>query len=141
MLSELKKILLVTKQNHPDAALLAKEISQWLEENHFNVHILANSKLMSNSAQHKDVDLVIVLGGDGTLLYVARSLLTRKVPFLGINFGKVGFLAEISPHEWKDILPEILIHQKLIQYIVSTQIHSRYTLMKMYKHPRQKIFK
>ncbi|WP_461833255.1 NAD(+)/NADH kinase [Desulfothermus sp.] len=127
MSNGIKKILVVPKQNHPDADLLAKDISQWLEANYFNVHIMAISKLISKPAPHENWDLVVVLGGDGTLLYVARSLLTRKIPFLGINFGKVGFLAEISPDEWKEVLSEILIRQK---FISSKRIALKYEVVR-----------
>ena len=127
MANELKKILVVTKQNHADANSLAKDISKWLEANHFNVHVITTSNLISNLANQENWDLVIVLGGDGTLLFVARSLLTKKIPFLGINFGKVGFLAEISPHEWKEVLSEILIHRK---FLSSKRIALRYEVIR-----------
>ena len=42
----------------------------------------------------KDVDLVLAIGGDGTILKVARDLVTREVPILGLKGGRLGFLAE-----------------------------------------------
>ena len=48
-----------------------------------------------------DADLAIVLGGDGTLLSQARVMAERDVPILGINFGKLGFLAEFSVDDVK----------------------------------------
>ena len=53
-------------------------------------------------------DLAIVVGGDGTLLHAARSLLTTGVPLLGINRGRLGFLVDISPDEMTMRLDEIL---------------------------------
>ncbi len=53
-------------------------------------------------------DLGIVLGGDGTLLAVARILATLDIPLLCINLGRLGFLADISPAETFDVLPTIL---------------------------------
>lgn len=48
-----------------------------------------------------DVDRIVVLGGDGTLIGVARSLNGRQVPLIGVNIGKLGFLAEYSVDELK----------------------------------------
>src|ERR1700683_4623786 len=42
-------------------------------------------------------DLVIAIGGDGTLLYAARLVAGHKVPLLGVNRGRLGFLTDVSP--------------------------------------------
>ncbi len=53
-------------------------------------------------------DLVIVVGGDGTLLHTARSLADHSIPLVGINLGRLGFLTDISPDDMLSRLDEIL---------------------------------
>lgn len=53
-------------------------------------------------------DLLIIVGGDGTLLDAARSLHGYNVPMLGINLGRLGFLVDVSPAEMEATLKEIL---------------------------------
>ncbi|VAX05921.1 NAD kinase [hydrothermal vent metagenome] len=56
----------------------------------------------------RNSDLVIVVGGDGTLLHAARSMADHDVPLLGINLGRLGFLTDISPDNMCQALNEIL---------------------------------
>jgi len=55
-----------------------------------------------------ECDLALVVGGDGTLLHAARSLLDASVPMVGINRGRLGFLADISPEDMTERIDEIL---------------------------------
>lgn len=54
------------------------------------------------------VDLVIVVGGDGSMLGVAQQLASHSVPVLGVNRGRLGFLTDILPHEIDTRLTEVL---------------------------------
>jgi NAD+ kinase len=54
------------------------------------------------------VDLLLVLGGDGTMLGVARNMARRVVPVLGVNLGSLGFLTETRLEEMESVLDEVL---------------------------------
>ena len=60
-------------------------------------------------------DMMIALGGDGTILATARLVGQSEIPILGVNLGKLGFLAEISPEEMDEALGEILEHRYLVE--------------------------
>ena len=53
-------------------------------------------------------DLVIAIGGDGTMLHAARNVAGRDVPLVGINRGRLGFLTDVSPEQLRDALDAIL---------------------------------
>jgi NAD+ kinase len=53
-------------------------------------------------------DLVVAIGGDGTLLHAARNVATRDVPLVGINRGRLGFLTDVSPEHMLEALDAIL---------------------------------
>lgn len=55
----------------------------------------------------KDHDLVIVLGGDGSILQAARQMAENQLPVLGINCGRLGFLAALSPDAFLESWPEV----------------------------------
>ncbi len=56
---------------------------------------------------NSDIDLIIVLGGDGSILQSARQLAGREIPVLGVNCGTLGFLAALSPDNFLKVWPEV----------------------------------
>lgn len=56
----------------------------------------------------QEIDCVIVLGGDGTLLQAVTDLAEREIPFLGINLGTLGFLAEVNKSGIEDALEQLM---------------------------------
>src|SRR3989337_15863 len=53
-------------------------------------------------------DLIICLGGDGSMLWAARAVVPHAVPILGVNMGRLGFLAELGPQDLMAKLPKVL---------------------------------
>ena len=102
-------ILLVTKARHAAAEATAAAVSQWLE-----AHGVACSALPADCPSEKLVgrartsDAILILGGDGTFVGVGRKLAGLDIPLLGINFGQVGFLTELSAVGWEPALERLL---------------------------------
>lgn len=107
----LKKIGVIAKKNHPDAEQIALDICARLKKDRIEVLLedgLAEQvgQIIGYAAEEipELADLIIVLGGDGTLISVARLVGHRNVLILGINLGRLGFLTEVTQSE----LPEML---------------------------------
>ena len=64
--------------------------------------------MLSNKEFVSKVDLIIVFGGDGTLLNSARKYLKNNIPILGINMGNVGFLTDVKTEDFESIIQDIL---------------------------------
>ena len=68
---------------------------------------LQGARALSEQKLLKEADMLITLGGDGTILRAARMVGEHKIPILGVNLGKLGFLAEVSVEELHSCLAEI----------------------------------
>ena len=75
---------------------------------HLPRELLAKTKIVSDKKLPTSCDIVISLGGDGTILRLARLTANNGTPILGVNLGKLGFLAEVSTEELDDCLSEVL---------------------------------
>ena len=60
-------------------------------------------------------DIIIAMGGDGTILKTIALIPDKSVPILGINFGSMGFLTEISPDKWEDAIYRIISNDYWIE--------------------------
>ena len=66
-----------------------------------------------------DADLALVLGGDGSILRAALQMQERQIPILGVNLGKLGFLAEVRPDEVAAVLPEVVAgHVRIVEHLM-----------------------
>ena len=112
-----KTIGVITKPQAEPVKQILQSLFEYLHTKNCNVildeHISDTINNFNFSKANRDdigkqCDLVIVVGGDGTILNAVRSLAHANVPLLGINAGRMGFLADISPAELEPALEEIL---------------------------------
>lgn len=104
----MKKVGLFVHSRWAAAARLADEVREFLRgkvEEVWQVSEWEDTGLVDKVA---GTDLLICLGGDGTMLRAARTVIPHQVPVLGVNMGRLGFLAELRPAELLDRLPDVL---------------------------------
>jgi NAD+ kinase len=102
----MKHIGILIKPGFAGARPLLEELVPWLQE-HGKVPLLdpASAQVVRQSQSYRPkemaalADLLVVLGGDGTMLAGARLLEGRPTPILGVNIGGLGFLTEVTPNE------------------------------------------
>lgn len=99
-------ILILYKALNSEAASLAAVVASWLEEKGIKIWIAEAGQLPESIAT--DTDCAVVLGGDGTILGLARKLAGRQIPIFGINFGRVGFLTAAGSSNWRQLLKEAI---------------------------------
>lgn len=102
-----KTVVVVSKPAKAEVEHLAPELCAWLEQRKYTVLVDPETAMhvpdrksvkRSEIAEHKPA-LVIVLGGDGTLLAAARATSQIEVPILAVNLGSLGFLTEVTREE------------------------------------------
>lgn len=102
-------VLIVAKHAHKAAMHLGDDIAVWLQGHNVASQVLEGPGSMLPLADIvAGFDLVLVLGGDGTMLGVARRLVGSNIPVIGINMGKVGFLTSVTATHWKESLARVL---------------------------------
>lgn len=102
----MKKIAVLAKVHDPRCQGVASELVEWLSargieplvDAHLARHLLLPCGIDS-ALFPEQADLVVVLGGDGTLISAARLIGGRDIPILGVNLGSLGFLTEITLEE------------------------------------------
>ncbi|MEE8390520.1 MAG: NAD(+)/NADH kinase [Anaerolineae bacterium] len=91
----------------PQARSLAKEIAAWIEQR--GGRALVCTAIEAPAESWQDTDLLVTLGGDGSILRAARTVAPYSTPILGVNLGRVGFLTETRPETWRDVLARVLV--------------------------------
>ena len=110
----MKKILFVANVNKDKNLLLSKEVVLTLSNSSCEVYVDVNELVIEGKVQLvsnktlKQIDLMVVLGGDGTILTYARKYEKYALPIMGINLGRVGALAVTELHNFEFYFEEYL---------------------------------
>jgi len=111
----MKSVAIFAKRHDPRCQVVASDLIKWLEEKSCLPLVeipLANLIGYPNPLTDEEIrdqaELVVVLGGDGTLISVARLFSGRSVPIVGVNLGSLGFLTEVTVEELYPLLERCL---------------------------------
>jgi NAD+ kinase len=132
-MSEFNTIGLIVKPDDLRLKDTVKTLINYLRSKSLEIIVDENAAILlqdpkltgqSRNTMAQYCDLVIVVGGDGTLLHAARSLVSSEVPLLGINRGRLGFLVDISPEDMAANLDDILCGQyrEEHRFLLHTQV-------------------
>jgi len=110
-----QKIGIFVKRNRPKAGKAAAELIEWCKKR--NLEWLVSEAIaleyglsggVAENQVAKECSVLVVLGGDGTLLAGARLLKGREAPIVGVNLGGLGFLTEITESEMLEVMAEFI---------------------------------
>jgi len=113
----MKKIGIISKTSHPDPQKILKELLPWLKERGCEVVVdyETASGLHIEGYQRSQipdmVDFIVVLGGDGTMLSVARLVGEKGLPILGVNIGGLGFLTAVQKDDIYEVMEKTISGQ------------------------------
>ena len=110
-----REVLLVLHPHRPEAQVVAQEIVSVLSQEHITFLTTSSTEINGVVAINREelsghlpnIELALVLGGDGTILRGAEQVHGTNIPVLGINLGHVGFLAQIGRPSTATIIDEI----------------------------------
>ncbi len=110
----MKRIGIIAKTGRPESANLIRSLIPWLEDRGHEVilegTIASETGLPGKSREEIPglIDVLIVLGGDGTMLSAARLVAEKGIPLIGINLGGLGFITEVNPAGIYETLDDLL---------------------------------
>ncbi len=110
----MRKIGIISKSGHPEPLKILKALLPWLRKKGCDVIIDSESASALNMAGHQRseipalVDCIIVLGGDGTMLSVARLVGDNGLPILGVNLGGLGFLTAVHKDQMYEVIEKVM---------------------------------
>ena len=123
------KVLLVPNYSREVAVSGARELEEWLFEQGCDVQWAHDKKLFPDKVVDcSDCQLVISLGGDGTLLRAAKIVEYSEIPILGISYGHLGFLTSATPHQMIEMVADALAGELHVSRRATLAIETEYEL-------------
>jgi NAD+ kinase len=125
----MRNLLIVCNPSRNDAVSAAVELQKALEST-FNMYTISDVEISGiknvTISNLPEVEVAIVLGGDGTTLRAAEVAHVREIPLLGVNLGHVGFLSEVEESRISDVIAAVVNKS----YVIDSRITLKYEVVR-----------
>lgn len=125
------RLFIVVNHDKPQVRAALDEMLPWIKK---HADVIDIDGQTDKDLSTVDADVILVMGGDGTLLSAARRLQGRPIPLLGVNFGKLGFLSSFSVSDFQRHFDKLLTGElpmrarlMLEASVISADVTCRYT--------------
>lgn len=135
----MERFFIIANSEKDEGLKISEKVESYLESKGRQCIIKRESSGKKNPDDHytdasqipQDVECIIVLGGDGTLLQAARDVVNRQIPLLGINLGTLGYLAEIDHSSIESALNHLMLDEYTLEkrMMLSGKVYHREKLI------------
>lgn len=114
MSERIQRVGIVPRISHPEALEKCRELAGWLQQRGREVYVDSSfqhgfgGERLSPDEFREAIELLVVLGGDGTLIHAASMIAGKPIPIFGVNMGSLGFMTEIPVSDLYERLEETL---------------------------------
>lgn len=119
------KLIVLARDQSPRVQNAWRDLAQFLKDQP-TCQLVAAAVTEDLELNGTDADLAVVLGGDGAILRACRQFGTNQLPILGVNLGRLGFLADLSPAEFRSSFHEIAARNyRVVEHLMFECVHER----------------
>lgn len=117
------RLLIIARDQTPRIHSTLSDLSSFLEARS-DISIVDTLTAEDDLEITTEADVAVVLGGDGAILRACRLFAHRQIPILGVNLGRLGFLADLSPEGFKNLVPELASRNfEIISHLMFECVH------------------
>ena len=112
------KLIVLARGDVERVQRASRELVEFLRSQ-AGVQVVAHVESETESLDAIEADLLLVLGGDGAILRACHQLGRHQRPILGVNLGRLGFLADLSPDEFREMFPRLVQRQfRVVEHLM-----------------------
>lgn len=119
---KIERVLIIANSTKPESDAISRDMTEYFEKRNIKSRVIYSSLEDDNISIERDTDLIVTLGGDGTVLYASHFVAEEGIPILPVNLGSFGYITEVGKDEWREAFED---------YIGGEENYSRRLMLKV----------
>lgn len=119
---KIERVLIIANSTKPESDAISRDMAEYFAKRNIKSRVIYSSLEDDNISIERDTDLIVTLGGDGTVLYASHFVAEEGIPILPVNLGSFGYITEVGKDEWREAFED---------YIGGEENYSRRLMLKV----------